>query len=59
MHLALGDVVEQISEVITVKTKTGADCKRIQIKDAQGNVGWTTLHEKTLEKVFLAVSTTT
>ena len=50
MHLALGDIVEQISSAITMKDKKGEDVVRIQIKDKQGNVGWTTLHSKCLEK---------
>ena len=50
MHLALGDIVEQISSAITIKNNKGEDAVRIQIKDKQGNVGWTTLHSKCLEK---------
>ena len=50
MQLALGDIVEQISSAITIKNNKGEDTVRIQIKDKQGNVGWTTLHSKCLEK---------
>ena len=50
MQVALGDIVEQISSAITMKDKKGEDVVRIQIKDRQGNVGWTTLHSKFLEK---------
>ena len=50
MHLALGDIVEQISSAITIKNNKGEDAVRIQIKDKQGNVGWTTLHSTCLEK---------
>ena len=50
MHLALGDIVEQISSAITIKNNKGEDAVRIQIKDKQGNMGWTTLHSKCLEK---------
>ena len=55
MHLALGDVVKQISSAIKTTAKSGAECDRIQIKDKKGNVGWTTLHSKFLEEfVFVA-----
>ena len=50
MHLALGDIVEQNSSAITIKNNKGEDAVRIQIKDKQGNVGWTTLDSKCLEK---------
>ena len=50
MNFALGDVVEQISSSIKIQTKGGIECYRIQIKDKQGNVGWTTLHSKCMEK---------
>lgn len=50
MQVALGDIVEQNSSAITIKGNKGDDVVRIQIKDRQGNVGWTTLHSKFLEK---------
>ena len=54
MHLALGDVVEQISSAIKIPAKNGKNVDRIQIKDDKGNVGWTTLHSKFLEKAVAA-----
>ena len=54
MNLALGDVVEQISSAIKIPAKNGAECDRVQIKDDKGNVGWTTLHSKFLEKAVAA-----
>ena len=54
MNLALGDVVEQISSAIKIPGKNGVKCDRVQIKDKQGNVGWTTLHSKFLEKAVAA-----
>ena len=55
MNLALGDVVEQISSAMKITAKNGVECDRMQIKDKHGNVGWTTLHGKFLEKfIFVA-----
>ena len=59
MQLAYGDVVEQISEAIKIPGRSGADTFRIKIQDAHGNVGWTTLHANSLEKVLVAASTNT
>ena len=50
MNLALGDVVELISSAMKITAKNGVECDRMQIKDKHGNVGWTTLHGKFLEK---------
>ena len=53
MQLAVGDVLEQISSAIKMPGKKSA-IDRIQIKDDKGNVGWTTLHSKFLEKAVAA-----
>ena len=49
MQLELGTTVEQVS--ISHMTPDGRTV-RIQVKDAQGNVGWTTLGEKTLKEIY-------